>query len=942
MSVRIRLLGGVEVLIGRRAVDLGHPRQQCVLVALLADRDACVTAEQLLERVWGEAPPRGGRSTLYSYLSRLRQALEGSDEARIERRGGGYAVDVDPMAVDLYRFARWTGEARTAEPSRARLLLEQAVALRRGTLLPRIDTPWLNELRTRLDERHRTAEADLMDLRLDCGEHAEVLADLQRLVTGHPLDEGPAGRFMLALYRSGRQADALEHYERTRRELAEQLGVEPGPELRRLHLRILAADPALEAPRTESAPVAAAPPSAEPGFVVPRQLPLPPDRFTAREAELERLGPRRGEGARPVLAVTGAGGMGKTWLALRWAYDNLDSFPDGQLFVNLKGFDPSEPPIRPQTALRGFLEALGVAPHAVPTDLHGQTGLYRSLTAAKRILVVLDNAHDTEQVLPLLPGGLGCTALVTSRRRLPGLVVAHGAHVLTLGALSGEDSARLFGSHLGHPRPEAERAATDRLLALCGGMPLAIGVLAARAADRPELALSALAEDLGRVRNTLDAFGAGDGDTTADVRAVLTSSYRTFGGPAQRLFRLLGAHPGPDVSLAAAAALVGEPVPDVRPVVAELARAHFLTEDRPGRYTLHDLVRAHALELVAGDADRDGAFDRLVDHYLHTALACDSLLNVHQDTPPLPPPQPGSGPWRPADEQAAHAWFAAEYPVLGTLVQQAGGIRSGTRSGIRPGAPAWQLASTLSTFLGRGARWHDVLAVFEAALDAATAAGDRAEQARAHRELGCATMELGRHDEALAHLEESVRLCRALGRPEAEGHAELHLGYLWEVRGDQERALRHDLLALDLFDTAGDGICRARALNAAGWDYAQLGRYAEAADTCRRALDYHREVGDHRGEANALDSIGFALQGLGRYPEAADCYERALVINRTIGHRSNEAQNLEHLGDAHHAAGHVADARAAWQEAAEVQTDLTHRLDDVARLAAKIRDCVPA
>ncbi|MET9064048.1 AfsR/SARP family transcriptional regulator [Streptosporangium sandarakinum] len=361
MPAEFRLLGDLEVRADGRRVELGHHRQRCVLAVLLAEAGRRVSIDQLLDRAWGHHPPRHGRDTLYSYLSRLRRILAAVDGARIAPRNGGYVISVDPMTVDLHRFQRWVGEARTADDAHARRLLEQALALWRGDALAGLDTPWLNALREGLVQQRHAAELDLTDVHLRSGRHAELVPALTTRAARHPLDERLAGQLMLALYRSGRPADALQHYRRIRLHLVEELGAEPGPSLQDLHRRILTADPTTTPPA--SAPAA---PAGPPG-VVPRQLPAPPARFTGRRAELEQLSRALDESGRPggtvvISSIGGIGGIGKTWLALRWAHENIDRFPDGQLFADLRGFDPIEPPLSPATAVRGFLEALGVDP----------------------------------------------------------------------------------------------------------------------------------------------------------------------------------------------------------------------------------------------------------------------------------------------------------------------------------------------------------------------------------------------------------------------------------------------------------------------------------------------------------------------------------------------------------------------------------------------------
>ncbi|MGW6930453.1 BTAD domain-containing putative transcriptional regulator [Lentzea sp. NPDC054927] len=562
------LLGTVEVRVGDRVVDVGHSRQRCVLAVLLVEANRLVPVDVLVDRVWGEQVPHRARNAVAGYVSRLRQALP--DEVRIVGRQGGYVLTVDPMSVDLHRFDHLVARARV-EPDEAVVLLADALELWRGEAFSTLDTPWLASVRSALEARRLAALLDRNDLALEQGRHTELLAELDATAAAFPLDERLAGQLMLALYRCGRQADALLRYEQVRLRLADELGADPGPELRLLHKKILTADLAL--------------PVGQPA-VVPRQLPAPPRSFAGRARELTALDAVL-SGRHPVVAaVSGMPGVGKTALALHWAHRVAARFPDGQLYVNLRGFDPSGAVMTPDEAVRVMLGALGLDPLA---GLDAQVSQYRSALADKRMLILLDNARDADQVRSLLPGSPGCLVLVTSRIRLTGLVAADGAHPVAVDLLSEQESRDLLADRLGAHRI-ADSAATAEIITRCAGLPLALTVVAARAACTG-FPLRAIAAELSE---GLDPFDGGDPAT--DVRTVFSWSYRAVGPQAARLFRLLGLHPGPDVSVEDAAALFG--APQVRPLLAELTRAHLLAERRPGRYVLHDLLRAYAVELA--------------------------------------------------------------------------------------------------------------------------------------------------------------------------------------------------------------------------------------------------------------------------------------------------------------------------------------------------------
>jgi DNA-binding SARP family transcriptional activator/tetratricopeptide (TPR) repeat protein len=864
MAVEVRVLGAVEAHVDGRPVDLGHARQRCVLVALLVDADRPVPVDQLLDRVWGDRLPLRARAALYSYLSRLRRVLAAVGGAGIVRQPGGYLLTVDPMAVDLHRFRRLVARARESTDDVAAALLAEALALWRGPAFARLDTPWLNAVRAALDRERLAAELDRNDLALRLGTHAAVLAELSAGAAAYPLDERLAGQLLLALYRSGRQADALAHYQQLRLRLVEELGADPSAPLRRLHRQILTADPALAVPvragpsgaersgagRSGAGRSGAGRSGAEPSGAgrssagrppVPRQLPASPRSFSGRERELAALSTALAAqpgGRGPVLisAVGGLGGIGKTWLALRWAYDNLDRFPDGQLAVDLRGFDPAGEPMPPTVALRGFLDALGVDPAAIPADPAAQAALYRSAVAGKRMLILLDNARDTAQAAPLLPGSAGCTVLVTSRRQLLGLVTAHGARPLALDVLTEPEARRLLVQHLGADRVAAEPEPVAALLDCCAGLPLALGIIAARAAVRPDRPLGTLAAELRDAATRLDAFDAGE--LTVNLRAVLACSSRALPPDAARMFHLVGQAPGPDLGLPAAASMAGLAAGRAGHLLRELAHAHLVTEAGPGRYRMHDLVRLHAVEqahALDSAEHRRAALHRLLDHYLHTAHAAAVLLLPHRDPLALTPVQPGVVPQPLTDQSAALAWFGTELPALLAAVHQA------ADAGLD--LHAWQLAWTLTTFLDRQGRWQEWAATQRVALAAAQRLADPAGQAQASRSLARAYTQLGNYPDADAHLRLAVQLFGELGDRTAQAHTSLDLARVLARQGEFGEALAHTRQTLQLYRAAGNRARQANALNAAGWYHAQLGEHQQALASCEQASPCTRSSG---------------------------------------------------------------------------------------------------
>ncbi|MCL7382592.1 BTAD domain-containing putative transcriptional regulator [Streptomyces sp. 35G-GA-8] len=931
MAVRFGVLGAIAVWRGGVPVDVGHARQRWVLGALLADADGVVSADVLVDRVWGADAPGRGREALYGYMSRLRRVLSGLG-ADIVRDRGGYRLKVSAGSVDVHRFRDLADHARAVrDDEQAASLWEEALGLWRGEAYAGVDTPWFNAQRDFLERERLAAQLNLADIRLRLGQHDRVLAELFARAEAHPLDERMAGQLMLALYRGGRSADALTCYQEIRRRLGEELGTDPGAALRQLHQQVLTADPALTTAARESE-AGAGPESA----AVPRQLPAPPSFFVGRDRELahlDRLLESQAErgGTVVISAIGGTGGIGKTWLALRWAHQQQKRFPDGQLYADLRGFSPSEEPVPPEVALRMFLDALGVAPAQIPADLDAQAALYRTLVADRRLIIVLDNSRDTAQVLPLLPGSPHCTVLVTSRHQLGGLITTHGGTPLTLDALTDAEAHELLTRHLGPHRTASEPEAVSTLLKHCAGLPLAISILAARATMNPALTLAALAAELQETTPRLDALDAGE--TTANLRSVFAASYRALAPQTADVFRQLALAPGPDISLPAAASLTALPLPRLRTHVRELQAAHLLQEHTLGRYTFHDLLRAYATELADTfdtDRERSATLGRILDHYVHTAHTANRLLLPHRDPISLTPAADGVSPEQLTTHHQALEWFTRERAPLTAAVEHAALVGSDAR--------AWELAWTNVTFLSRGGLWHDVETVERTALAAATRLGERSAQAECHRELAYAFALTGRGPEASRALLRALELSTEAGDVLGQAHTHIALGWLHEYQGDQQTAFRHDLTALEFFTSLGHRPGRARALNAVGWDHIQLGHHQQAISHCREALALQQELQDERGQAATWDTLGYAYQQTDDYRNAIDSYQHSLELNQTLGHRYNEAETLVHLGETHRAIGALNAAQDAWQQAIAILTEAGHYGAELDRIRAMLQN----
>jgi tetratricopeptide (TPR) repeat protein len=503
-------------------------------------------------------------------------------------------------------------------------------------------------------------------------------------------------------------------------------------------------------------------------------------------------------------------------------------------------------------------------------------------------------------------------------------VATGGAHAINLDLLTVDESRQLLARRLGADRVAAEPEATDEIISGCARLPLALAIAAARAATRPTFPLHALASEL---RDTQGGLAALDGgDAASDVRAVFSWSYRMLCPDAARLFRLLGLHPGPDIATPAASSLAGSPVDRIRPLLAELARAHLITERMPGRYAFHDLLRAYAADLARtheSGAEQQAALHRVLDYYVHTGSHAALLIDPHREPITLAPCQPGVTPGVLDGRDHALVWFAAEQRVLLTIIELA------DRSGFHE--HTWQLAWTMADFLKWRGQWHDWAAALHLALKAAQRSDNRAWQARAQCGLVHASIRLGRYDDAHTHIRDALRLCGELGDPGIEARARQSLSLVFEREGNHVDALRHAQRALDLYLPAEHQTGRARTLNVVGWCHAQLGDYHTAIDYCEQALPLQREVGDRIGQGATLDSLGYAHHHLGDYRRAADRYQQALDLRRNLGHRHGEASTLTRLGDTYHASGDIPAAQRAWRQALAIFDQLGEREADQVR-----------
>jgi DNA-binding SARP family transcriptional activator/Tfp pilus assembly protein PilF len=935
------------------AIPLGGPMQRAVLGLLALHPESGLRRTVIIDALWGNDPPATAVSMIQSYVSRLRFLLgAGGPDTPLVAMASGYRLRAAGCDFDQVTFATLVSHARDrhaeADLPAACEAYDQALDLWRGEPLADVDALRHHPAVTRLNMQRAEAVVGYAEAAAAAGWHDRALVPLQELAEREPLNERAHARLMIALAGSGQQAVALRLYRALRRRLDDQLGVLPGAELTDAHARVLrqdvpggfsgvtgaaagpangysvppvasgdalgtdsgrglhqsqqvlTADPGLATPSTAEVTVgspasAEAQPGQQPQEMVPRQLPPHGGHFTGRAAELAELTGLLDQvggqtpGMAVISAIGGTAGVGKTALALHWAHQAAEHFPDGQLYVNLRGYDPDQP-MPAADALAGFLRALGVAGQDIPAEADERAARYRSMLAGKRMLVLADNAREVEQVRPLLPGTGGSVVVVTSRDSLAGLVARDGARRLELDLLPLADAVGLLRALIGE-RVDADPGAAA-LAVQCSRLPLALRVVAELAVARPGVSLADLAGELADQRRRLDLLAAG-GDPRTAVRAVFSWSYRYLDPGAARTFRLLGLHPGPDLDAYAAAALTGSTVERAGHMLDLLTRAYLIYHAAgPGRYGMHDLLRVYAAGLTADEDtenERRAALTRLFDHYLHTAAAAmDTLVPAERHRRPrIPSPAtPGPPVTGPA---AARGWLDAERANLVAVAAHTAGHGW-------PGH-ATHLAATLFRYLDTGCHYPEAVTIHTHALTAAHGIGDDCAEATALTNLGLVGLRQGRCQQATGQLQRALALFRETGDRTGEGVALSTLGIIdWEL-GRYQQATHHFERALALYRETGDRIGEARALTNLGAVDQLQGNYQYAADHLHQALALHREFGDRSGVARALCNLGCLDQRLGRYLQAAGYQRQALALHREIGDRSGEAHALSDLGD---------------------------------------------
>ncbi|WP_327425580.1 tetratricopeptide repeat protein (plasmid) [Streptomyces sp. NBC_01527] len=930
--MRFQILGPVRVWRDTADVRLGPPKQRALLALLLAHAGQPVPLHGIVDALWHEDPPATAVNVVHRHVAALRRVLEpellsGTASRRLVRDSGGYRLEVAPDELDLLRFRMLREDshrsAQQGDRVKAVELLVEALDLWRGPAASGIP-PEIRALPvfTAVDDEHVVVVKEAAGFVPTAGAMLteRVLVTIRRTASHHPFDEGLQARLIEVLAAAGRQAEALETYQVVRERIADEIGLDPGPELRKAqHSALNQTDP----PRTPAPSGSAVGPgpdgAAVTDLVRPAQLPRGLGAFTGRCSELDVLDTLVPGSVDPAQAIviSGMAGVGKTTLAVHWANGLAGRFPDGQLYVDLRGFHLTGAAMSGAEALRGLLDAFGVPVGRIPAGLQAQAVLYRSLLADRRVMVVLDNARDSEQVRPLLPAPPGCLAVVTSRHQLQGLMAVEGARSVTLGPLDEDEAVTLLTRRLGGERVARETSAAAEIVSLCGRLPLALAIVSARAALNPGYPLAAIADELRASHGSLDAF-TGE-PPLADARCIFSWSYRALTPEAARLFRLLALHPGPDCSVDAAASLAATHARQVRPHLAELVRAHLLFENEPGRFSSHSLLRAYATELVVEletPQEAEAATTRVLDHYLHSAHAAEAVLAPHRERITLRRPAAHTSPELFPDQRAAADWFDRERSVLLAAVEQDGRHGDGTFS--------WQLAAALELYLDRNGRWQQQRAVQSTAISAAQRGGDLLGQAHGHRALGFALSRLEQWEGAGEHLECALQLFRELGDTHGQARVHRYGAFVANQHGQHTDALDHYRLASELYRSVGYLNGEASVHNEVGWTYLLLGEYDKVLDECSRALAIHQETGDHNGEAAAWDSLGCAFHQLDHHDQALGSFRRALRIYRKIRDTYLEADTLVHIADTHLAAGRTGEAADTLRQALYILEGIGH------------------
>lgn len=935
------LLGPVEVRVGDRRLDIGPPKQRLVLAVLLLAANRPVPIERLVDLSWPDSPPPTARTAIHGRISKLRALLAGDPDTTLLSEGSGYRLRVDADLVDAHRFTALVKQARAAASDALAVpLYAQALELWQGRPLDGTASEDVRrQLCGNLEEARQLALDDHTDARLRLGRHRELVDELTLRLATDPVRERTAGQLALALYRCDQTGPALDVCRRTRQCLQDELGIDPGPALAGMETAILRNDPSLAMP-------------APPAVTVPAHLPSNVAGFVGRATEVRWLTDLLSGntlGTAVVAVVSGQAGAGKSALAVHCGHRVAGRYPDGQLFVNLRGYDPREP-VRPVDALAWFLRALGVPPGQVPAELDGAVLLYRSLMAARRILVVLDNAGSAEQVRSLLPGAAGCAVLVTSREELRGLVALDGAQPMRLDVLPPAESLALLDRMIGTDRLDREPAAAAELAELCGHLPLALRIAGAHLAGHPDRPIEAYARELA-ADNRIGKLAIPE-DPRAAVRTAFDLSYQALTPRQRRLFRTLGLVPGPDFTAEAAAAVAGCPVDEAELDLDRLDTAHLVRRCGTGRYVFHDLLRLYAAGR-AEDAERPAALGNLLDHYLHNAAAASRALYPHRIRVPLDDPPAGLTIAEFGGSAEALRWLEAELPNLTAAIHHAADthrraacLLADTIRGFFPGRGRTQEWFAVATTALRAATeendpWlmtaahlsltdaHHGLAQYPSAIEHATAARTHAVlagwadgESTALGVLGGVHREAGELHEAAAYFEQALDINVRLGAHRKQVIDLMNLGVSHAMLGALSEAADFFHRAHEIGQRSSSPSNTAIVLQCLGNVHRYLGKLTDAVEYLSSALAVSRDLNDLGGQAGILDSLAATHTDAGRHPLALGLAAEALTLARQAGARRTEAAIMATMGTIHHATGEHREALAQHGKALALASDL--------------------
>ncbi|MBM7785999.1 AfsR/SARP family transcriptional regulator [Tenggerimyces flavus] len=927
--MRFRLLGPLEVDAddGSSVRLTGLKRRQLLACLLSADQHT-LAVDQLIAMLWPDRDPKSARSSLHVYVYQLRRAL--LDETRIAHVHGTYTLVVGPNEYDADRFDALLTDGQLAaqggDSTKAAELMRKALDLWRGEPLAGLDSvDQLREVAARLTSQRLAAIEAAIDAELALGQHTKVIPELTQLVNEHPLSERFRAQLMLALFRSGRQAEALQAYRQGRVILQRELAQEPGRELRNLEQAVVREDPALAWTDGASAPAQQQPPPArvEAKPTMPAELPTDIATFSGRAGEAARLHTyltNAARGATPIAAIDGTGGVGKSALAIRVAHAVAPEFPHGQLYINLRGATPGVAPLSPQAVLSRFLRALGS--NDVPSDLDEATARYRSLTSARRLLVVLDDAYDAAQVRPLLPGGSTCAVLITSRDVMS---TVDGVGHLHLDTLTEPDGIELLASLVGSERVDAEPGEALHIVRRCGLLPLAIRIAGARLATRTDWTLATFADRLANAQGRLDELQHADlavrSSFALSLDQLRADSVRGDIDPA-RLFELLGLLDTADFAAPVAAALADGSPHHAAAAIDPLVRAQLVQPLGAGKYAMHDLVRLHARELLTRDVDeldRETAIRRALHYYLASArnamttLIYDSAPRTEYGTPPHELLHAGST-FR--DRVAAADWLAAEQDNLIAVTRQA--------MTFAPDGPmiAIGMAAALNASMGMHGHWHALAGVHELVLPAAEASGDEATIALAHGDLGRAYRLSGRRDDAERHFERALAGWQRVDDRDHEADILFSLGSIYARRGHRVSAEQFFQRALQIRRNQQDMFGVAHLLNVLGSEANRNGQYPDALEYFDQALTIFRQLDERRGEGMALENTAETHLAAGDPKRAVPLYLQATLVYDDAGDKLGESVSFWNLGRALNALGDPDEAKACWRSSLTILRDL--------------------